>query len=275
MATMQEAGIMSILSDKISLPASTQELQEQFKNAKPFPHLVIDNMFRDDVLDGVLNEIPPLTDDKWVHERRERLSKSNLRSAVEFQEAGYQFASFINSAKFLYLMTELSGVRGLLPDPYMGGAGFHVVPKGGQFDVHADRNIDQNTGLRRRLVMLTYLNKNWDHEFGGQLELWDTSGSRCERVVEPIFNRTVIFEVADQNFHGVRPVVVDGRARQSFAAYFHTVPDDSLIPHASVYAPSFYSKREPLVKRVMKEFTPPAVFRAKDWVKSRVKKDQY
>ncbi|WP_164981491.1 2OG-Fe(II) oxygenase [Silvibacterium dinghuense] len=269
MATMQETGIMTMMAGKIKLPVSTAELQQQYKNAKPFPHLVIDNMFPDEVLDGVLNEIPPLTDDKWVHERRERLAKSNLRSAVEFEEKGYQFSAFVNSAKFLYLLTELTDIWSLLPDPYMGGAGFHVVPKGGKFDVHADRNIDQNTGLRRRLAMLTYLNKNWKPEYGGQLELWDTTGSRCERVVEPIFNRTVIFEVADQNFHGVRPVLVEDRARMSFAAYFHTVPDEKFIPHASVYAPTFYDRRDPLRKRIANEVIPPVVYRVVRWAKGK------
>jgi hypothetical protein len=262
MAAVQESGIMSMLTDKISLPGSTGALVLAYKSAPPFPHLVIDNMFPDQVLENVLDEIPPPTDQKWVHERRERLTKSNLRSAVELGEAGYQFTAFLNSARFLYLVTELTGISALLPDPYMGGAGYHVVPAGGKFDVHADRNIDQVTGLKRRLAMLVYLNKNWETEYGGQLELWDSTGSRCEKVIEPIFNRTVIFEVADQNFHGVRPVLHKDRSRTSFAAYYHTVPEAGMIPHNSIYSPNFYLKREPLLKRVAAEVIPPVLLRA-------------
>jgi len=262
MATAQVSGIMSMLGDRISLPASTSELARSFKSAHPFPHLVIDNMFPDHTLDELFAEIPPPTDEKWVHERRERLTKSNLRSAVELGEAGFQFTAFLNSAKFLYLVSELTGIDALLPDPYMGGAGYHVVPSGGKFDVHADRNIDQVTGLKRRLAMLVYMNKNWKTEYGGQLELWDTTGSQCEVVVEPIFNRTVIFEVTDQNFHGVRPVLNKERARTSFAVYYHTVPEPGMIPHNSIYAPSFYLKKEPLRRRVMNEVMPPVLLRA-------------
>ena len=262
MALAQETGIMAMLSDKITLPANTAELALSFQNAHPFKHLVIDNMFPDEMLDEVIAEIPPPTDEKWVHERRERLTKSNLRSAVELGEAGFQFAAFLSSAKFLYLVTELTGINALLPDPYLGGAGYHVVPAGGKFDVHADRNIDQVTGLKRRLAMLIYLNKNWKTEYGGQLELWNTSGSKCEKVVEPIFNRTVIFEVTDVNFHGVRPVWIKERARMSFAAYYHTVPEDGMIPHNSIYAPSFYLKKDPLLKRVVNDVVPPVVLRA-------------
>jgi hypothetical protein len=269
MATVQHPGIMSMLSDRISLPASTSELALSFKSAEPFSHLIIDNMFPDAMLEDLLKEIPPPTDEKWVHEKRATVTKSNLRSAVELSEAGYQFTAFVNSAKLLYLISELTGIWALLPDPYMGGAGYHVVPAGGKFDVHADRNIDQVTGLKRRLAMLVYLNRNWRSEYGGQLELWDTSGSRCEKVVEPIFNRTVIFEVTDQNFHGVRPVVDTDRTRVSFATYYHTVPDADMIPHDSIYSPSFYLKREPLLKRVAAEVVPPVLLRAARWATGR------
>jgi hypothetical protein len=262
MADVQEAGVITMLADKISLPTSTAELAIQYKDAKPFPHLLIDNMFPDAMLDEVVSEIPPMADAKWVHENRERLTKSNLRSAVDLGEAGYQFTAFLNSAKFLYLITELTGIWALLPDPYMGGAGYHVLPAGGKFDVHADRNVDQVTGLKRRLAMLVYLNKDWKSEYGGQLELWDSTGSRCEKVIEPTFNRTVLFEVTDQNFHGVRPVVVNDRARTSFATYYHTVPEAHLIPHNSIYAPNFYMRRDPLFKRVVNDVMPPVLYRA-------------
>jgi hypothetical protein len=261
MASLQEPGIMAMLADKISLPASTTKLALSFKSAHPFPHLVIDNMFPDQMLDEVLGEIPPMSDKKWFHEDYDRLTKSNLRSAAELGEAGYQFTALLNSAKFLYLISELSGIWALLPDPYMGGAGYHVVPAGGKFDVHADRNIDQVTGLKRRLAMLVYLNKDWKTEYGGQLELWNKSGSRCEKVVEPIFNRTILFEVTDQNFHGVRPVLNQERARTSFATYYHTVPEANLIPHNSIYVPSFYLKKEPLRRRLMKDVMPPVLLR--------------
>lgn len=269
MAQVQEAGIMSMLADRITLPASTAQLYSAFKAAKPFPHLAIDNMFPEEMLNDLLQEIPSMNDQKWVRESHQRSTKSNLRSAVELGEVGYQFTAFLNSAKFLYLVSELTGIQSLLPDPYMGGAGYHVVPTGGKFDVHADRNIDQVTGLRRRLAMLVYLNKNWEHEFGGQLELWDKTASKCEKAIEPIFNRTVIFEVTDENFHGVRPVLNEMRSRITFACYYHTVPDANFIPHASIYAPSFYLKKEPLLKRMAENLLPPIVYRAAKKVAGR------
>lgn len=255
------AGIASMMEGKVNLPATTAEIQVKYKTARPFPYLVLDNLFPNDQLEEMLAELPPLTDDKWVHDRNEQSVKSNLRSAVDLGPAGYQFAAFLNSAAFLYLLSEMTDIWGLLGDPYLGGAGYHVVPAGGKFNVHADRNTDMSTGLLRRLAMLTYLNHDWDPDFGGQLELWDTEAKACQEVVQPIFNRTVIMQIGDQNFHAVRPVITESRSRVSFATYFHTVGAKDLKPHSSIYAPSFYSKKESRLKRLAENITPPFVMR--------------
>jgi hypothetical protein len=262
-------GIAAMMNDAVSLPSSTEQLYTNFKSAQPFPHLVLENLFPSEILDNILEEIPPMTDEKWVHDQNAHVVKSNLRSAVHLGKKTEQFVAFVHSAKFLYLLSELTGVKALLPDPYLGGGGYHVVPVGGKFDVHADRNIDQNSGLARRLSVLIYLNKEWKPEYGGQLELWDKSGSRCEKVIEPTFNRTVIFQITDQNFHGVRPVLALDRARKAFVLYYHTVPSENLIPHQSIYAPSLYLTKEPLHKRLLKDLSPPLLLRAFKRVRTR------
>ena len=132
-------GIASMLTDRVNLPAPTSEMYSRYKNAIPFPHLVIDNLFPTETLEDMLEELPPLTDDKWVHDRNAQSVKSNFRSAVDLGSRGYQFAAFLNSAGFLYLLSEMTGIWGLLGDPYLGGAGYHVVPAGGKFEIHADR----------------------------------------------------------------------------------------------------------------------------------------
>ena len=260
-------GIASMLTDRVNLPAPTSEMHQRYKNAVPFPHLVIDNLFPTETLEDMLEELPPLTDDKWVHDRNAQSVKSNFRSAVDLGPRGYQFAAFLNSAGFLYLLSEMTGIWGLLGDPYLGGAGYHVVPAGGKFEIHADRNTDMNTGLFRRLAMLTYLNHDWDPALGGQLELYNDDATKCEKVVEPIFNRTLIMEIGDKNFHAVRPVLSDTRSRMSFATYYHTVGEKDFKAHSSIYAPTFYQQKEPLGRRLVKDLLPPIMLRALKSVK--------
>ena len=141
-----------------------------------------------------------------------------------------------------------------------------MLGRGGVFDVHADRNVDHNTGLTRRFAMITYLNRGWEPEYGGQLELWATDASKCEAVVQPTFNTTIVFEVGDQNYHGVRPVQPPkGLSRKSFAVYFHTVGDAhgrATTPKSSVYAPIVY-KRKYNARMVFSEYiVPPGIVRS-------------
>jgi 2OG-Fe(II) oxygenase superfamily len=256
-------GIMSYLEDTIHLSDTLESLSLAYQTAQPFPHVVLDNMFSNERLNQLVDEMSALNREKWVRHEEERLVKSNLRSAVDLGETGWQFTALLHSAKFLYFISEITGIWSLLPDPYLGGGGYHVVPQGGKFDVHADRNTDHATGLTRRLAMLIYLNHGWNEAFGGQLELWNADATRCEKVVEPIFNRTLIFEVGDQNFHGVRPVTCPaGFARKSFAVYYHTVGSSSLVPHNSIYAPVFYGPSESKLRRAVKSVAPPILLRA-------------
>lgn len=259
---------MSVLGSKISLPDTTENLSKLYYAAKPFPHLILDGMFPGELLDELAAEIPDAKSSQWVREDNEHLQKLNLRSAVDLGDTGSQFAAFLHSASFLYLLSELTGIGELLPDPYLQGAGYHVISSGGKFDVHVDRNTAYETGLTRRLTLITYLNKSWTHEYGGQLELWSADGTRREIVVEPAFNRTILFEIADKNFHGVpNPVAAPGgRSRNSFAVYYHTAGEKTktgFTPHGSIYAPGVYATEKPkwTLRRMIKEITPPILIR--------------
>jgi 2OG-Fe(II) oxygenase superfamily len=249
--------VLSFVRCNLSLSRSVEDLFHGYKHAQPFPHLVLDNLFPSEILDSILEEVPPASSEKWVSHRYQLLIKAELRSAVYLEDQGYAFASMLHSAGFLYFLTEVTGVGALLPDPYLSGAGYSVMHEGGKAGVHADPNTDMHCGLRRRLAMLVYLNKAWQPEYGGQLELWNEDGTRCEKVIEPIFNRTVIFEIDDTNFHAVRPVAFGlGAARKAFAAYFHTV-DGRIAPHSSIFSPSIYRNRDGIIRRVAREALPP------------------
>lgn len=264
--------VLSSVRCKLSINKSIEGLLQEYNSARPFPHLVLDNLFPSDVLDSLLNELPPVASPKWVNERHDRMIKSNLRSAVDLGDEANKFASMLHSAGFLYFLSEITGVHALLPDPYLSGAGYHVIPEGGKFDVHADRNTDHFSGLERRLAMLVYLNKSWNPDYGGQFELWNENGTQREKVVQPDFNRTMIFEIADKNFHAVRPVTGShGRKRISFAVYYHTV-GKNVAQHNSLFAPELYQLKGHRARQVARDTLPPFLFRALKGLKSSISK---
>jgi hypothetical protein len=84
-----------------------------------------------------------------------------------------------------------------------------------------------------------------------------------EVVVEPIFNRTLIMEIGDTNFHAVRPVLHGFPLKDDVR---HLLPHRrrSRLPGPQLHLrPQLLSEgRNPLAKRLAKDLLPPIVQRA-------------
>jgi Rps23 Pro-64 3,4-dihydroxylase Tpa1-like proline 4-hydroxylase len=257
-----------LLEHKVALPGRIEDLKTAYRNTKPFSHVVIDNMFSDLVLDALLEEMVGMRRELWStieQDTRERTLR--MRSAADLGPAGTRLLGIAHSAAFLYLLSEITGVPQLLPDPYLQGAGYARMRRGDYFNVHSDRNVAYETGLTRRLAMIIFLNKAWKPEYHGQLELWNPEATRCEVSIEPLFNKTVLFEVAFPNYHGV-PIPVacpTDRMRQSFILYYHTAGVEGAStekPRSSVFAPRFYGTNRLTLRSILREVTPPVLTRA-------------
>jgi hypothetical protein len=256
------------LLDRIRLPLGVEELRSAYKVAKPFPHVVIDDLFSEPLLDWVLLEIEGMAGKQWSHIEQDSREKTlRMRSAAELGPAGEQLLSIVHSAPFLYLLSEITGVWQLLPDPYLQGGGYAAMRRGDYFHVHSDRSVAYDTGLTRRLAMIIFLNKSWKPEYHGQLELWNADATSCDATVDPLFNKTVIFEVAHPNYHGV-PIPLAcpvDRMRRSFILYFHTVGVEgksNVRPHSSIFAPRLHGTNRLTLRSLLRELTPPVLTRA-------------
>jgi hypothetical protein len=251
----------------IEVPTRLDLLREKYRHARPFPHVIIDNLFAASLLERLAAEAHPPGAEQWETFEQENLEHTyRMRSALDVGEVGSEMVAVMHSAAFLYLLSEITGIWQLLPDPYLQGAGHALMNRGDYFKVHADRSVAYDTGLIRRLAVIVFLNRNWRPEYKGQLELWNHEGDRCEAAIEPDFNRTVIFEVAYPNYHGVpEPLQCpDDRVRRSFLIYYHTAGESvgKVTPHSSRFAPKFYRRRKSLLRRAAEQITPPIVLTA-------------
>jgi hypothetical protein len=263
MKTDTATALGTYLQGNVDVPKNLEEIRESYRAGKPFPNVSIDNLFSSALLERVLAEAPTLAPEQWLRFEQDGLEKtSRMRSALEVGPAGSQLVSVLHSAAFLYLLSEITGIWQLLPDPYLQGAGHARMRRGDYFGVHADRSIAYDTGLVRRLAMIVFLNKDWPADYGGCLELWNREGTQPEVFIEPLFNRTVIFEVAFPNYHGVpQPLTCPpARTRHSFITYFHTAGVDArnqITPHSSKFAPHFYRKQKSVLRSAAEMITPP------------------
>lgn len=200
-----------------------------FAAADPFPHVVLPNFLSPDLVRRILEAFPATDAPYWYTKNTPDTKKQDttpdywaeLRMPEGIREAMVQF----NSAQFLIFLRTLTGIDGLMPDPWLYGGGIHQILPGGLLKVHADFNIHEYTGLRRRLNVLLYLNEDWQDEWGGHLELWDRQMTRCVRRVAPDAGTCVIFETASDSYHGHPDPLTcpDGVTRKSIALYYYTI----------------------------------------------------
>ncbi|PCK08429.1 MAG: hypothetical protein COA42_09255 [Alteromonadaceae bacterium] len=133
----------------------------------------------------------------------------------------------LNSEPFLNFLSKLTGIKGLIPDPYLAGGGLHKIQRGGKLGVHVDFNEHETMNVYRRINVLVYLNKDWLKEWGGHFELWDGDKQGCITKLLPLFNRMAIFTTTATSFHG-HPTPLncpEDRCRMSLALYYYTAND--------------------------------------------------
>jgi Rps23 Pro-64 3,4-dihydroxylase Tpa1-like proline 4-hydroxylase len=206
-----------------------RSLSARYRSASPFPHVVMDDFLEADLLKGILKDFPSSDGKKFFDRDQERLKFQYQPGEVSSALVRNLFAE-LNSRAFLGFLEELTGIDGLISDPYFEGGGLHETKPGGHLGVHADFNVHEQLKLERRLNLLIYLNDDWDETYGGNLELWDKAMTGCQVKVRPVFGRAVIFNTALDSFHG-HPDPLScppDRSRRSIATYYYTAAEDSV-----------------------------------------------
>ena len=185
---------LSISLDPHYLKNLAIKYREAYSQAKPFPHITIDNFLPESLLDNILSEFPSVQSIDW--QKFDAPAEKKLTAKDELQMGDYTRLLLyqLNSSVFISFLEELTGIDGLIPDPHFEGGGLHQIERGGYLKIHADFNLHRKLRLDRRLNLLVYLNKNWQEEYGGNLEFWNKDMTRCEKKILPIFNRCGCFQ---------------------------------------------------------------------------------
>ncbi|MBL8300840.1 MAG: 2OG-Fe(II) oxygenase [Rhodanobacteraceae bacterium] len=198
----------------------------EFRSAVPYPHAVFEDFLKPAAV-CELAEVFPKPEDHLSWDRFGAIGyevKLGSSDEVRFPAALRRAIHDLNSGPFIRFLERLSGIDHLLPDPGLVGGGIHLSRRGDHLGIHADFNWHEGLQAHRRLNLLIYLNPHWEAGYGGELELWDTSGTRRVRSVAPLFNRAVVFTTRSDTFHG-HPnhwAAPDGVYRQSIALYYYT-----------------------------------------------------
>jgi hypothetical protein len=196
-------------------------------------------------------DFPPLTDAGWTNYEHYNVKKHGRANRASFPESIRDAVDHLNSPEFLSFLSRLTGIEGLIADPDLEGAGLHQSEGGDYLHIHADFTMHSHrANWRRRLNLLLYLNRDWQPEWNGQLELWNRDVSQKVQVYSPLLNHCVIFGTHDHSFHGhPEPLrCPPERTRKSIALYYYTVDESHERAHATHY---LARPDDPLWKRTM------------------------
>jgi Rps23 Pro-64 3,4-dihydroxylase Tpa1-like proline 4-hydroxylase len=201
------------------------KLADYYCSNKPFPHIVIDDFLPLSVAEELLHSFPKqeISEYKYIGDTLDGLYKIQTNpDSCNFIIRS--FFHFFNSSSVLQFLESLTRINALIGDPYYAGGGLHEIFRGGKLGIHSDFRIQQNLHLNRRINILIYLNKNWENDYGGNLELWETNMQTRMHSIAPIFNRCVIFNTDSNSYHGHPDPLNTPQeiSRKSIALYYYT-----------------------------------------------------
>ena len=184
----------------------------------PYDIWVIDNFLKEDVLENIIQTWPSYEDENWYTGHAMIGGKKNILeqgmkgiSKIEnMPQYTKEVVQYLHSEDFTSKIEKLLGVSGLVPDKAMRWSGMRSMPSGSYQLIHSDARKSPETGLRKEITCLLYLNKGYDKQTNeGCLEIWNNDMTIRTHEIEPTCNRLVAFLNSDTSYHGVPLVKAD------------------------------------------------------------------
>lgn len=250
---------------------------EKYQSGSPYHHIVIDNFLPVLVAQKVREEALQVDDKAPEHSSPQEHLKASYNPDQLPNYTRLVFSA-LNSQSFIRFLEEMTGIHGLIPDPYFKGGGIHRTRNGGYLGIHADFNHHKQMNLERRLNVLIYLNPEWKAEYGGSFEIWTDDMKERVASYPPIMNRMCCFTTSSSSMHGNPDPVnhPDGKPRLSLALYYYTATwTDTHIAHSTLFRPrpgtSDKKTNREDKRKLMRKYTPPVLHELVERVMNKMK----
>jgi Rps23 Pro-64 3,4-dihydroxylase Tpa1-like proline 4-hydroxylase len=196
-------------------------LCEQFVNAEPFEHVVIDDFLEENYADEIHNKFPDKFDNWHIYNNPIEV-KYTYDNIKELDDSIKTYFYNLASNVMLDIFRKITKIPDLEFDEYLHGAGLHCHPRRGRLNIHLDYEKHPFTGKERRLNIIYFLSKDWKPEWNGDNELWDNNATKCIKKTGVKFNRAIIFKTNDISWHGLPTEIAcpDKHYRKSLAFYY-------------------------------------------------------
>lgn len=219
------------------------ELREKFINAKPFEHIVIDEFLKNEYAEEIFKLFPKI-DSTW-HEYKNpievKYAFDNINSLpVDLKNYFY----YLSTPEIINIIRKITNFDNLEYDEYLHGAGVHLHPRFGRLNIHLDYEKHPYSGKERRLNIILFMSKDWDVNWNGANELWNSDITKCIAKTDIKFNRAILFKTNDISWHGLPDKIQcpENIFRKSLAYYY-------VSPLNTLKNENEYRKKAKFIKR--------------------------
>ena len=125
---------------KVNSISKDPKYKKLYAEGDPFPHLCIQNLWEEKFLLSISDEFREYRN--WeTHEKnapQKECKSSNI--FFKFPDKTAKLVNFCNSFIFIQFLESITGISGLIPDPYLLGGGMKSTGNNGFLNLHADFN---------------------------------------------------------------------------------------------------------------------------------------
>src|SRR5580658_7611626 len=112
----------------------------EYKANQPFPHIYFDDFLPAEAAEAALRDFPEPKQLNWSAFATEHERKLAFDVAEKLPYSIREVLYFLNSRPMIEFLEVLTGIEGVIPDPYYVGGGLHQIKRGGKLEIHADFN---------------------------------------------------------------------------------------------------------------------------------------
>jgi hypothetical protein len=202
------------------LDPSREECRDRFRNAEPFPHLVIDGLFQ---LDGIRQAAEQFPSPREMPEKLNRKGVLELSDRSLLPPLLRQVSDELASQRFVAWLSFMSGLDGLFSDSQDNWGALRQCGDDVEGKIHAPPGQPGNRRWSRRLSLILHLSEGLTENNGGALQLWDRDKTAPRASITPLFNRAVVFLNVPTAYHSAsRTRLAPGQMRRTMQSLYFT-----------------------------------------------------
>ena len=126
--------------------------------------------------------------------------------------------------RIIKLIRNICEIKCLYPDEHLYAGGISLMGKGQFLNPHLDNSHEKDCKRWRVLNLLYYVTPGWEHNFGGNLEIWPNGLKSQQITIDSLFNRLVVMATHGNSWHSVSPIVEEKDRACVSNYYFSDAP---------------------------------------------------